>query len=128
MKIVALYAALLALMYVYLSFRVIGLRRKLRIGSGDGANPELQRAIRVHGNFAEYVPFGLLLLTVAAAEGAYPFFLHLWGAALLGGRISHFYGIALPLPHLQYRVAGMMLTFAVFITLALYLLAAAFVL
>lgn len=128
MKVVALYAALLALIYVYLSFRVIGLRRRLRIGSGDAGNPELQRAIRVHGNFAEYVPFGIVLLAVAAAEGAYPFFLHLWGAALLAGRLCHFYGIALPVPHLQYRVAGMMLTFTVFITVALYLLAAAFVL
>ena len=126
--IVPIYAALLALLFVMLSLAVVRQRRSGRVAIGTAGDRELERRVRVHGNFAEYVPFGIVLLAVAAAEGAYPFFLHLWGAALLAGRLCHFYGIALPVPHLQYRVAGMMLTFTVFITVALYLLAAAFVL
>ena len=57
-----LYAALLALLFVVLSGRVIKQRLKHQVGLGDGGQPALVRAIRVHGNFIENVPLALLLL------------------------------------------------------------------
>ena len=57
LKIIPFYAAILALLYVCLSARTIGFRRKSRVSIGDGGDQELLRAIRMHANFAEYVPF-----------------------------------------------------------------------
>jgi uncharacterized membrane protein YecN with MAPEG domain len=34
---------------------------------GDGGDPEMSQAIRAHGNFAEYVPLGLILLGLVRA-------------------------------------------------------------
>src|SRR5690606_19865103 len=61
-----IYAALLSLFFAFLTFRTIRLRQRYRVSLGHGKNLLLMRAIRVHGNFAEYVPLGLLLM--AASE------------------------------------------------------------
>ena len=57
--ITALYASLLAIWLVFLSFRVIALRGSpvfafLNINTDD--DEMLQRAIRAHGNLTEYAP------------------------------------------------------------------------
>ncbi len=61
--VTALYAALLALLLFILSIRVIGLRGNLAfafIAQSRGDDERLQRAIRAHGNFTEYVPTMLI--------------------------------------------------------------------
>lgn len=62
MHIVFLYAALLALLFVALSIRTLLMRRRLGIAIGDAGNESMLRAMRVHSNFAEYVPLSLLLI------------------------------------------------------------------
>ena len=57
-----LYAKILSLVFVYLSFRVIGLRRAEHVALGDDGHPLLVRRLRVHGNFGEYVPLPLILM------------------------------------------------------------------
>ena len=54
-----------SLLFVVLSFRVIAGRRASSTALGDGSNPDLFRRIRVHSNFAEYVPLALILLGLA---------------------------------------------------------------
>ncbi|HMW46880.1 MAG TPA: MAPEG family protein, partial [Cellvibrionaceae bacterium] len=66
MAIVGIYAGVLALLYMVLTFRTIYLRGKFKAALGDGKQELLQRAIRVHGNFNEYVPLGLVLLLLVA--------------------------------------------------------------
>jgi len=56
MIITSIYASLLAVLFFVLSARVILLRRVVGVGLNDGGNDYLRRLIRVHGNFAEYVP------------------------------------------------------------------------
>ena len=56
LPITAFYASLLGICYLYLSFLVIGVRRKNQISLGDGGNEDLKRLSRAHGNFSEYVP------------------------------------------------------------------------
>jgi uncharacterized protein len=58
----ALWAALLAPVCLWLSMRVIGQRRRARIAIGTGGDPALERAMRAQANFAEYVPFALVLM------------------------------------------------------------------
>ena len=113
MKIIPLYAALLAILFVGLSIRTLRLRKGLRIAIGDGGNPQMLRAMRVHANFAEYTPLALILLVIAELHGAPAWSLHVLGAGLLLGRVSHAYGVSQPNEVYRFRVAGMALTFTV---------------
>ena len=118
----AIYASILALMFVGLSIRTLGMRRRLKIAIGDAGNPAMLRAMRVHSNFAEYVPLSLLLILLAAGSGAHSMLLHFLGLTLLAGRISHAYGVSQSRENYRFRVAGMALTFTSLITSSLYLL------
>jgi len=80
--IVPIYAALLALLFVGLSVRTLRLRRALRIAVGDAGNPVMLRAMRVHANFAEYVPVTVLVLYFAESAGAAPLLVHALRACL----------------------------------------------
>ena len=91
--IISTYAALLAFFYIYLSFNVIKVRRAEQISLGDNGNSVLQRAIRAHANFMEYVPFAVILLFLAEYQGLASHYCHLLGASLLIGRFFHNLGI-----------------------------------
>lgn len=122
MNITILYAALLAILFVFLSVRTIRLRGSLKIGVGDGGNSKMLRAMRVHSNFSEYVPFGLLLIYFVESKSDYPSFVHILGLVLLVGRISHAYGVSQDKENFKFRVAGMAMTFTVILSSAGYLL------
>ena len=90
MPIVSVYAAVLGLVFVALSVRVVGARREARIAIGDGGDELLQRRIRAHANFSEYVPIALILLALAESNGAAPLLLHALGVGLLALLASGF--------------------------------------
>lgn len=112
MPITALYAGLLAPLFILLSARVIGRRREARIALGPGEDAELLRRMRVHANFAEYAPFALICLGLAESVATPPIILHVAGAFLLAGRYVHAYGVSRAAERFQVRVAGMVMTFA----------------
>jgi uncharacterized membrane protein YecN with MAPEG domain len=113
MPVTAFYASLLAFLFVLLSVRVIAQRREAQIEIGVGESRELLRRSRVHANFAEYVPFALLLLAFAESLKAPSLFLHVLGLGLIAGRLVHAYGLS-QTPHIvRWRVLGMALTLAV---------------
>lgn len=118
MPVTALYAGLLALLYVVLSARVIFVRRGERISVGDGGNSELLRRVRVHANFAEYVPMAIVLMGLVESSKADPRLLHGLGTALVIGRVSHAIGLSPAASILPLRVGGMVLTFSVIIIAA----------
>jgi uncharacterized membrane protein YecN with MAPEG domain len=118
-QITPFYAGLLALLYVGLAVQVIRLRRRERVALGDGGRKSLQRAMRVHVNFAEYVPLALILLLLAELAGAAGFTLHALGLALLIGRVLHAFGVSQAEENYRFRVAGMALTFVALISGAL---------
>ena len=62
MQITGIYAALGALLLVFLAARVMRRRTQARIGIGDGGDHELLKRIRVHANAVEYLPISLILL------------------------------------------------------------------
>jgi uncharacterized membrane protein YecN with MAPEG domain len=125
MKILPIYASLLAVLFFYLSIRIIRLRRTLGIGLGHADSPLMLRAVRVHANFAEYVPFALLLIFLVETSAAGNLLVHALGAALLLARLSHAYGVSRHPENLKFRIFGMATTFAVLLTCAGYLLVAA---
>jgi uncharacterized membrane protein YecN with MAPEG domain len=92
MTILPAYASMLAFLFVYLSIRTIRARRSLGIGLGHEENPVMLRAMRVHANFAEYVPFALLLVFLVESSAARPLLVHALGATLVVARLSHAFG------------------------------------
>jgi hypothetical protein len=118
MPITTFYAALLALIFVALSLRTISARRAARVEIGDGDDRELLRRMRVHANFAEYVPIAVILLALAETMKLQAPLLHGIGALLLAGRASHAYALSQS-PHiLPLRVAGMIATLTAIIAAA----------
>ena len=87
-----LYAGLLALWFLVLSWRVIQ-RRGKGTWLGDGGDQALLRVIRGHANFAEYVPLALLLMGFLEVTRYSIYLLHALGLTLLIARILH--GLAL---------------------------------
>ncbi len=122
MPIVSLYAGLLTLLFVGLSLRTLRLRRRLRIAIGDAGNEAMLRAMRVHSNFAEYVPLSLLLIYLVEQSGARPLFVHALGLSVLLGRVSHAIGVSSVNERYAYRVFGMTLTLAALIVASVRLL------
>ena len=115
--ITSIIAALLTIIFIKLSFAVIGLRRKNKVGLGSGGHEDLERAIRAQGNFAEYVPFGLILIACLELNGAPVWLVLIPGVALIIGRLIHAKGINTPPPDFSKRVLGMKFTFYTLITL-----------
>lgn len=120
--ITGMYAGILALFFVALSVRTLRTRRRNQIAVGDGGNSEMLRAMRVHGNFAEYAPLALLLIALVESNGAGANWVHALGAALVVGRLSHAFGVSKPNEDFRFRVLGMSLTFFTLVGAALTLL------
>jgi uncharacterized membrane protein YecN with MAPEG domain len=87
--ITALYAGILGLMAIALSFFPGSLRGKKKISIGDGGDPELLLAMRRHGNFVEWVPLTLILIGLLELGGVSAAVLHVMGAALVVSRVCH---------------------------------------
>src|SRR5689334_2844312 len=111
-KVTGLYAALLTPLFLVLSLRVIGRRRARGVTIGVADDPALERTARVHANFAEYVPFALLLMLFVELSGYRTWIVYAWG-------------VSPPNEDYRLRVVGMALTFAVLTASALLLLTAA---
>lgn len=109
--ITAIVAALLSLMLVGVSIRVTVLRARTKINFSDGGNETLRHAIRVQGNFIEYVPMALALLAAVEWLGARPWIVYLLAIGLLLARIIHAWGIYADA--FQGRVLGTSVTWAV---------------
>jgi hypothetical protein len=114
-----LYAGLSGLFFLVLSARVIQARGRAQVSLGTGEDPALQRAVRVHGNFAEYVPLTLLLMLAVEVMGITHWILHLAGTGMLLGRVAHAVSIGRAAHDLRLRVAGVVLTFASIAVLSL---------
>lgn len=115
------YAAALAVMYVLLAGMVIRQRFKTRVGLGDGQQPGLIKAVRIHGNFAEYVPLLLILLLVLEIQQAALWQLHLIGGLTLFGRICHAIGLTKSSGTSLPRMIGMISTFSALLSAAVFI-------
>ena len=68
--------------------------------------------MRVHANFAEYVPFTLVLMALAESMAPPRSCCCMRRLVLVAGRLIHAYGVSQSPPIMRYRVYGMWLTFA----------------
>ena len=88
----------------------------------DQALPDgLRRPMRAHGNAAEWVPLGILLLLVLEASGAGSrFSLHLLGGTFFLSRLLHAAGV---LGRSRLQVAGAALTYLVMLVMSVWAVA-----
>ena len=115
--ITSIIAAILTIIFIKLSFAVIGLRRKNKVGLGSGGHEDLERAIRTQANFAEYIPLGVILIACLELNGAPWWLVAIPGVSLIIGRLIHAKGMNTPPPDFSKRVLGMKFTFFTLIAL-----------
>ena len=102
----AAYAALLGLLGVALTVRVIMGRVKTGVQAGDGGHAPLAQAIRAHANFAEQVPLALLLIVLAESLGTPTGLIHAVGSVLVLARLASAWGLTHSLGPTMPRQAG----------------------
>lgn len=122
LDVTAFFAGILGLMLVALSVNVIIDRYRYRLALGDGGHADTNRKIRAQANFAEYVPFALILMGIGEISGTEKELLGYLGVLLLFGRIAHAFSLLYFEPRFKkiiFRQIGMVSTFTVIIVLSL---------
>ena len=123
LHITPFYAGIFGLMLVGLSWRIMKMRAKLDVMVGDGGERNLDVAVRIQGNFIEYVPMALLLMAFCELEGWSPAIIHAFGLSLLVARVAHVHGMSQKNAAGWGRRFGAKLTFGVIIAASLLCLA-----
>jgi uncharacterized protein len=118
MMVTALYASLLAVIFVGMSLHVIRNRWRAGKSLGDGGDKGLRAAIRAHGNFAEYVPFSLVMMGLVEGGGGPDALVHGLGIAVVLSRALHAWGLMGHRGPNKARSIGMTLTFGVLLVAA----------
>jgi uncharacterized membrane protein YecN with MAPEG domain len=122
MRITGIYAAVAALLIVFLAVRVTLRRRAIKVGIGNGGDALLARRIRAHGNAAEYLPLALLLLLILELNQTQPLLLHIFGCVLIAGRLLHGFGLSTSPAVTPGRAIGIALSWFVIAAMALLLI------
>ncbi|MFT5137092.1 MAG: putative membrane protein YecN with MAPEG domain [Arenicella sp.] len=110
MALTPIFAALLALIFLFLSLSVIKLRLVRKVSLGDGGDPSLRVAIRSHANFTEYVPMSLLLLWFVEAFTYSSNLVFILGSILVVARLAHIIGMHNPKDFMILRQLGVVAT------------------
>ena len=123
--VTALYAALLGIFFSVLSARVIALRgvTPLRwLAFNNYGEKALERSVRAHGNFVEYVPMILVMMYLAEVGDLSDMRLHITGLLLLVGRLMHGICFGFMEFNMPLRVGGTVLTLAALVNISISLL------
>lgn len=121
----AFYGALIGLVFAVLSVWVIVGRGQYNVLHSDGGSEPLARRIRAHGNFAEYVPFVLLLIGAYEGAGGGHGTIRALLVILLAARIAHPIGMIAPensVEQYAFRATGALATLGVLIAASVLLL------
>jgi uncharacterized protein len=113
-----LYGGLNALLVVVLGFNVSRIRIATKTLAGLPQPQELTLPVRAHGNAAEWVPLGLVLLLALELSGAVsPFSLHLLGGLFFLARVLHAVGFY---SRTRLTVAGAALNYTVLAVMSIW--------
>ena len=108
--ITAIYAGILGLIFLVLTVSVVLRRGAVRATIGTGGDILLERRIRAHGNFIEFVPLVLILMILLELQNVSLWIVHLVGVCLVIGRVIHAANISRENEVLAGRIVGMALT------------------
>lgn len=91
-----IYISLLAILIIYLAYRVTTFRRSENISLGDdNGSKEMKRAVRAHGNAVENIPAACILLILLELNSLNPLLLNIFGLLFLLSRIAHAWGLSI---------------------------------
>lgn len=121
--VTAVFAAVLGILMLVLSFQVVKYRLKYKKGIGVTEDRGFQVAVRTHANLVEYAPLGLIMLGIAELNGVASGLIYWTGMALVAGRILHAWGMfnGKGETH-KARALGMVLTWLAILVAAILLL------
>ncbi len=86
-------AAAAAIINIWLSMRIGGVRRAQKISIGDGGHDLLGRRMRAQLNFAENVPLALVLFAAIELSGKCGQWLGIVAGVFMLGRVAHGIGM-----------------------------------
>jgi uncharacterized membrane protein YecN with MAPEG domain len=89
MPVSLLLAGALALVNLWLTWRVGQVRRSEHVSVGDGGNERVVRRMRAHANFAENAPIVLILVALIEANSGGGWWLAGAAALFLIARVAH---------------------------------------
>lgn len=118
-SIVGVCAALLGLIFLGLSYRVVSIRRVAKIGIGTGGNESLSLAVRAHANFTEYVPITLILLFLLMRTAGDAMVAAVLAVLLVIARLLHAYGLSGSGGYSVGRFSGTVITWLVLLLTSL---------
>jgi uncharacterized membrane protein YecN with MAPEG domain len=98
LKVTLLYGGLSALLVTLLGINVSLMRMRTQLLAGAPLPPREMMKVRAHGNAAEWVPLGILLMLVLELGGARSMWLHLLGGGFLFARLLHAGGFLFRIP------------------------------
>jgi uncharacterized membrane protein YecN with MAPEG domain len=117
--ITALYAIILTVILIGFAINVTRHRFKAGVSLGDGGDPAMARAVRIHGNAAEYIPIALLLMLIYELDGGSHLALHIGGIVLVVGRLLHARGMLRTRVPNNERAIGMCATWLAILAFAI---------
>lgn len=103
------YLVPLGAMFAVFSLLVVVTRVRNATPFGDGDNTRLRGFVRIHGNFAEWIPMIVLVVAALEISGGSSIQIHGLMGCLLIGRIAHAIGLSqspLKTPHRIGRAIG----------------------
>jgi len=106
-----IFVVICAAMFVAMGFHIAQYRRKNKFDLGDCGDAHLLQMIRAHGNAAEYMPMGLLLLVVLDLMDAPTNTVAMFGVVFVLGRAIHAAALLPQRQNYRRRFMGMILTF-----------------
>ena len=115
MAVTLLYVGLNTLILLTLAILTVRTRVQTRTDIGTGDNVAMIKAVRAHGNAAEYVPLALILIGALEMSGAARPLLHGLGIGLTASRLAHAQGIYSSLGTSPGRLVGTLLIWAVYL-------------
>lgn len=122
MPVTAVFAAITAVLLLFLSVQASRYRLKYRQGLGVNDDPAFEVAVRAQGNLVEYAPMALILMGVGELNGVNAQWIYWVGMAFVGGRILHAFGMfnGNGGPH-KARLVGILLTWLALLVMAVLL-------
>ncbi len=87
------FAGALALVALWLAYRVSRIRMSGKVSIGDGGNPLLLGRMRAQANFVEYTPFVLILMALIEMAGGSAWWLRGVGVLYVIARVLHAFGM-----------------------------------
>ena len=118
LTITGLYASIMALIIIWLCYKVVVFRRVKKVDLGDGGDERGIRHIRAQQNAIEYIPMILVLMACYELNNGNYLILHGIGIALTVARLIHPMGLANHKGKSFGRFYGTLITWLILLSLA----------